>query len=209
MPTQVQNRSTDPNPISRGMPEKYLDHDPAHANKNVQHREALRLALGSILAPKRPYTPSSRSSSGTASPSPYYHNHNHTEHPHLRHLHSHLHPHLPSRLGRTNSSDSHSDSGTPQLTPSTSTPNSSSLLPSPTEEHPPALSPHESSAAKDAHSTPPPIHSPAPMLVHPPVVAVTEAKPDSGSGSGPPKAKFIQTLQSKSAWDALIHGSFS
>jgi hypothetical protein len=31
-----------------------------------------------------------------------------------------------------------------------------------------------------------------------------------GSGCpGTPKAKFIETLQSKSAWDALIHGSFS
>lgn len=26
---------------------------------------------------------------------------------------------------------------------------------------------------------------------------------------GTPKAKFLQTLQGKSAWDALIHGSFS
>lgn len=26
---------------------------------------------------------------------------------------------------------------------------------------------------------------------------------------GTPKAKFFQTLQGKSAWDALIHGSFS
>ncbi|KAF9560368.1 hypothetical protein CPC08DRAFT_477908 [Agrocybe pediades] len=30
-----------------------------------------------------------------------------------------------------------------------------------------------------------------------------------GSGSSTPKSKFLQTLQSKSAWDALIHGSFS
>lgn len=29
------------------------------------------------------------------------------------------------------------------------------------------------------------------------------------SGSSTPRAKFLQTLQSKSAWDALIHGSFS
>lgn len=31
--------------------------------------------------------------------------------------------------------------------------------------------------------------------------------PDGRSGT--PRAKFIQTLQGKSAWDALIHGSFS
>lgn len=29
------------------------------------------------------------------------------------------------------------------------------------------------------------------------------------SGYVTPKSKFLQTLQSKSAWDALIHGSFS
>ena len=27
--------------------------------------------------------------------------------------------------------------------------------------------------------------------------------------AGTPRSKFLQTLQSKSAWDALIHGSFS
>jgi hypothetical protein len=71
--------------------EKYHEHDQSRANKNVQHKEALRLALGSILTPvrtntvdnfaicilpfrhllplkKRSFTPSSRSSSGTASP---------------------------------------------------------------------------------------------------------------------------------------------
>jgi hypothetical protein len=32
---------------------------------------------------------------------------------------------------------------------------------------------------------------------------------DKASGLETPKAKFIETLQSKSAWDALIHGSFS
>ena len=31
----------------------------------------------------------------------------------------------------------------------------------------------------------------------------------AASGSSTPKAKFLQTLGSKSAWDALIHGSFS
>ena len=33
--------------------------------------------------------------------------------------------------------------------------------------------------------------------------------PDGLGRSGAPRAKFIQTLQGKSAWDALIHGSFS
>ncbi len=31
----------------------------------------------------------------------------------------------------------------------------------------------------------------------------------SCQGTSPPRAKFIQTLKGKSAWDALIHGSFS
>jgi len=29
------------------------------------------------------------------------------------------------------------------------------------------------------------------------------------SGTHTPRARFLQTLQSKSAWDALIHGSFT
>jgi hypothetical protein len=29
------------------------------------------------------------------------------------------------------------------------------------------------------------------------------------SGTNTPRARFLQTLQSKSAWDALIHGSFT
>lgn len=37
----------------------------------------------------------------------------------------------------------------------------------------------------------------------------TQTEPGSPSGRGTPRAKFLQTLQSKSAWDALIHGSFS
>ncbi|KAM6499556.1 hypothetical protein JOM56_005064 [Amanita muscaria] len=41
---------------------------PPHHHNNVHHKEALRLALGSILAPKRPHTPMSRSSSGSATP---------------------------------------------------------------------------------------------------------------------------------------------
>ncbi|KAK2465565.1 hypothetical protein APHAL10511_002457 [Amanita phalloides] len=85
--------------------------------RNVHHKEALRLALGTILAPKRPYTPISRSNSGSATPvypaafstesllnrpsdlthlhsRPSSHSHSHT---HLQHPH---HPSPPSRLGR-------------------------------------------------------------------------------------------------------------
>uniref|UniRef100_A0A8H7XLC2 Uncharacterized protein n=1 Tax=Psilocybe cubensis TaxID=181762 RepID=A0A8H7XLC2_PSICU len=38
---------------------------------------------------------------------------------------------------------------------------------------------------------------------------IMQTEPGSPSGRGTPRAKFLQTLQSKSAWDALIHGSFS
>jgi len=37
----------------RSPSEKYHEHDPIQANKNVQHKEALMLALGSILTPVR------------------------------------------------------------------------------------------------------------------------------------------------------------
>ena len=87
--------------------------------RNTHHKEALRLALGSILAPKRPCTSLSRPASGSATPvhpaaiatesllgrpldsshlhprpSPHPHSHSHS---HLHHAH---HPSPPSRLGR-------------------------------------------------------------------------------------------------------------
>lgn len=50
-------------------------------------------------------------------------------------------------------------------------------------------------------------------------VSLPNDLPQAGNGAdklkhlvvmiGTPKAKFFQTLQGKSAWDALIHGSFS
>ncbi|KIL63698.1 hypothetical protein M378DRAFT_179146 [Amanita muscaria Koide BX008] len=52
-------------PASMNAPPHHHDHT---ARNNVHHKEALRLALGSILAPKRPHTPMSRSSSGSATP---------------------------------------------------------------------------------------------------------------------------------------------
>ncbi|KAF8637136.1 hypothetical protein AX17_003040 [Amanita inopinata Kibby_2008] len=107
-PTQVQ-RPSEPSPIPRGSSAPHHD----HISRNVQHKEALRLALGSILAPKRPYTSMSRSTSasGTASPAlPLDPTHAHTRpgsslahtHPHLHHPHQ---PSHPSRLGRPHSQD--------------------------------------------------------------------------------------------------------
>jgi hypothetical protein len=55
----------------------------------------------------------------------------------------------------------------------------------------------------------PTIHAPAPK----PHSDFTATSPEEGNealvGGGTPKAKWIETLQSKRAWDALIHGSFS
>ncbi|KAI4294414.1 hypothetical protein K525DRAFT_274349 [Schizophyllum commune Loenen D] len=43
--------------------------------------------------------------------------------------------------------------------------------------------------------------------VHPAAAHAGDGSPSSGAGT--PRAKFLDTLQGKSAWDALIHGSFS
>ncbi|KAF6749497.1 hypothetical protein DFP72DRAFT_912775 [Ephemerocybe angulata] len=64
MPTRVQNQN-------HRQPEAHSPlkpHDDIHS-KNWAHKEALQIALGSILTPKRPHAPpSSRSTSGTLSP---------------------------------------------------------------------------------------------------------------------------------------------
>ncbi|KAF8993394.1 hypothetical protein BDZ89DRAFT_95066 [Hymenopellis radicata] len=135
--------------------------DSFHPDK---HREALRLALGSILSPKRPmYSRStSTSTSGTASPFPPHHV---PPPPHPSPLPDH-HAHTSSRLANAdpNGSEHHDDHH---------------------HDH------DHSSTAFGEHLTVP--RSPS-------------AEPGTIT---PNRAKFIETLQSKSAWDALIHGSFS
>jgi hypothetical protein len=61
---------------------------------------------------------------------------------------------------------------------------------------------------------PPPVVRPTPMPVQrrrrpsaPPLSGDGGSVPPSGAAT--PRAKFLETLGSKSAWDALIHGSFS
>ncbi|KAG7447124.1 uncharacterized protein BT62DRAFT_930959 [Guyanagaster necrorhizus] len=49
-----------------------------------------------------------------------------------------------------------------------------------------------------------PVAPPSPVSTGSPAIHA----PAPGTGT-PNKAKFIETLQSKSAWDALIHGPFS
>lgn len=218
MPVRVHDR-----PEVVRTPEKYNEHDHSQANKNVQHKEALRLALGSILTPKRPYTPSSRS--GTASPahpasftpstppcSIPGHGADAGRTDALLHPRNPFFPHTPSRLGHSESSD-HSRSSSSPSSPA-------SLQPAKSRESSPPLSPPltlPEPAVSDRPETdqgqvyavraPKPVSAPQPWAV--PAVSTPESTGSSGSGSGTPKAKFLQTLQSKSAWDALIHGSFS
>jgi len=250
MPTQVQNRPSEQLP--HAVEKSYTEHDPriSNRNKNLQHKEALRLALGSILAPKRPsLTPSPRSSSGTASPSYFPNSTGHSPHSstpasapihlteeagsvdHSRHTHSHphlqhhSHAHTPSRLGRSSSStgsphssahpspriatqdphhpigDTVAEDGMLALPPPISRQNSQGSSPGAehTRPHPTPVQP----VPVDGSSLPTDIPS-VPVGDYP-----TASASNPGSGTGTPKAKFFQTLQSKSAWDALIHGSFS
>ncbi|KAF4588618.1 hypothetical protein EYR40_010171 [Pleurotus pulmonarius] len=225
---------------------------PMSASAQHLHKEALRMALGSILNPKRPYTPSSRSSSGTASPAyPYSFHHSpvpgtpsvppaphptpsngrfseshlspfpyhprpqpHLPHPHPHPplLHSHSQPHVPSRLSQLDTQSSpqdgdqvsHSQRNSP--THSGAASNSASHCSSPiSSEAPGTLSDAPITTPRNSLQEHPdgPVHAPAPIKG---AVVVTG---EDGSPSEKSKVTFIQTLQSKSAWEALIHGSFS
>jgi len=221
MPARVHSRPE----MVRTPSEKHHEHDSFQANKNMQHKEALRLALGSILAPKRSYTPSSRSSSGTASPAhpasftppppPYSASNQGAESGRTDAL---LHPrnpyflHTPSRLAQSESTD-HSPSGSAASSPVPSQPaeTQGSQPSTPLSLPEPAVSDHPQTSDGQVYAVraPKPVSVPQPDA--PSAVPTPESKgySGSGSGSGTPKAKFIETLQSKSAWDALIHGSFS
>ncbi|KAL0952786.1 hypothetical protein HGRIS_007011 [Hohenbuehelia grisea] len=226
MPTQVQNPPNDPFPRApHGTSPGFPEHDAAGPAKS---REALRLALGSILTPKRPYTPSSRSSSGTTSPAypfstpplgtpsippaPHSTPSSHVPSgrfsdshlnpfPHHPNPHPHSHPHVPSRLSR---SESHPD------VHDTSSSVSSSQCPSPVHRpgsaagsptHEMSLAEAAGGARVHADGT---VSAPIPIPGGPVATTVDGAHTPGGS-----KVTFFQTLQSKSAWEALIHGSMS
>ncbi|KAI8992812.1 hypothetical protein BD414DRAFT_286218 [Trametes punicea] len=150
---------------------------PAHED---HHRDvlSLRLALGSILSPKRSLSAQSSANSGTASPA----------------LHC---PHSAIPLA---SSGSHGSMAHP----------SPSATPVPHGHAQPQVLPAmpavESTAAHALDAS----HPQVPDAVSTP--QPTASLPASGgvSGSATPggRANFIGTLQSKSAWDALIHGSW-
>jgi len=310
MPTQVQNRpsSAEPLPPSRTSVERHTSmplpdptHHPSHdpRAKYNQHREALRIALGSILTPKRPPMPGSRSSSGTASPAysfsgssgsytpatppsmPYTPSldANGQEHPYSRghYPHQHYHPiHPPSKLGRMESyHDAPEGDISASVSPSSSPPkHSSTPFSQPLLVRSRSQTPSSRTSPRIQPTTPPIPHTPptfttadypdlGPSYTSSSPMAVTNhddggkfnggqmtqsmstsgdssgssatatqgvgtcmdgsgnqsqhqqqqngrgSGSSSSNGAGTPKAKFIQTLKGKSAWDALIHGSFS
>ncbi|OSD03801.1 hypothetical protein PYCCODRAFT_200671 [Trametes coccinea BRFM310] len=148
---------------------------PAHED---HHRDvlSLRLALGSILSPKRPHPAHSAAASGTASPA----------------LHC-PHTGIPLPPPSVSASSSH---GSIAGTHSTTTAPSATTSPSPL------------SHAHTIQDT----HPEAPDAVAAPTPRSATGLPASGgaSGSATPggRTNFVGALQSKSAWDALIHGSW-
>ncbi|KAI0655646.1 hypothetical protein C8Q70DRAFT_936078 [Cubamyces menziesii] len=154
---------------------------PAHED---HHRDvlSLRLALGSILSPKRPHPAQSSATSGTASPA----------------LHC---PHSAIPLGPSVSSSSAHGS--------IHSANSGSPAPHTPHTPQPALPSVESATAVHALDD---THPRVPDAVSTHGHGHAHSLPASGgvSGSATPggRANFIGTLQSKSAWDALIHGSW-
>jgi len=250
MPTEAKTRPSEPLPHKLRGHDKYPEHDPRAAahkatQQQQQHREALRLALGSILSPKRPPLSSSRSSSGSTTPAypfsmssgshtpsgtppPYYplaHGPNSSDYLHSHH-HPHIyhpHPHTPSRLGRSSSSSNSPSGSTENTAPNSShsspLPSVANNLPVPPEiELPPpqipsGVMPAGSSTTPQTRSPTTPSHmtSNNDASCHPPVPSdhPSADSADHTARVGTPRSKFMQTLQSKSAWDALIHGSFS
>ncbi|KAI0334229.1 hypothetical protein GY45DRAFT_1243207, partial [Cubamyces sp. BRFM 1775] len=146
------------------------------------HRDvlSLRLALGSILSPKRPHPAQSSATSGTASPA-------------LHCPHSAI-PLAPS----VSSSSSHG-----------SIHSAASVTPTSAHAHAqqPALPSVESATAVHALDNTHP-RVPDAVSTHGHGHGLPASGGVSGSATPGGRANFIGTLQSKSAWDALIHGSW-
>jgi len=121
-------------------------------------------------------------------PTPSMHphlNHHHHAHPHPQpqpQPHTHTHAYGPSRLNFT-----HSTGSTP----------SESSSPSPTPSPRPATPPSTLDHAPNAY--------PQESAVGDPSAIKTASAADAAD---PKRNRFIKVLQSKSAWDAMIHGSF-
>lgn len=252
MPTEVQRMPSEQRPYDK----QPMGHA-SHPSSQWAHKEALRVAIGSILAPKRaPYSPGSRSASGTASPysfpssqshspgtgtpvhptgmapfggapgSDHLHPHHalipaHSHHHHHHHHHPHHHPHhhTPSKLAHSvaHSPDGSSSPVSPSATRLTSEPavpicnenlGPLATVPAPVESQAvvparPALAPLQATSGMTARAATMPEVQTISTTGEKAVVVTT------GSGTRSPKSKYVEKLQSKSAWDALIHGSFS
>ncbi|KAH9477211.1 hypothetical protein JR316_0011130 [Psilocybe cubensis] len=196
MPIQVQRRPSEPLPLkpAPGEPGDQLATAKAHQQQQQQHREALRLALGSIL------TPSSSSNSPVESVTTSTHNSGHpSPHAGAGALAPHtilspvpdVEPLPPSMMAE------------PQVGNNTQTEGATSNI---VEVKPvrPSITPLHPSKEGNAATGADGAGSTDSMNGH-----IMQTEPGSPSGRGTPRAKFLQTLQSKSAWDALIHGSFS
>jgi len=173
-------------PSSSSVAQRSADATPPKQNPNSddshhQHQH-LRLVLGSILSPKRPYSVSSSSSvSGTASPALSWSIHHHTKG---------VHP-------------ADNSTSTPPVLP---LPSRSSATPDTVSRNsnPPSPLNHPISHLDDNLSHDIPSVSSRPPLA---VVVVDSDHGSESSGQRTPSQKVIATLQSKSAWDVLIHGS--
>ncbi|KLO07376.1 hypothetical protein SCHPADRAFT_909553, partial [Schizopora paradoxa] len=179
----------------------------------------LRMALGSILNPKR--SVSSRTSSGTASPNPAHfgpglvHPYPYSPQPQDGHSHAHT-PHIPSHLHTPHDFESHETKDM-----SSSPPTSSDLRPSLSysRSHSQSSFDSEASSGSDHESG---NHSASPILttsnVHGMTTAEAEArvkkiKDEKRRKNAEEKeqkekvAAYLATLQSKRAWDVLVHGN--
>jgi len=243
MPGQIKTIQPTDTPKQKPSATTETVHDYDTVNKNTQHSHALRLALGSILTPKRPYSPSShsqsKSSSGTSSPAlsysfssppsssvatpssnppsppqppqvphstpvPMYRlpdhylqslQQFHANAP-LHHIHQLSQVHTPSRLGQL---EHPPQAGYVPAKPDSTGPATM------TQTH--SYAPQTAVPAQHPHP-----QSPAPEHAEHAVHAPTSTGDDpavAADGSTPTRPRYIKTLQSKSAWDALIHGSFS
>ncbi|KAH9856203.1 hypothetical protein C2E23DRAFT_810523 [Lenzites betulinus] len=149
---------------------------PAHDDhRDEAHVHSLRLALGSILSPKRPHPARSSTTSGTASPAVHC-------------------PHTAIPLATSSSTSS--SHGSIHSAPT--------AHPVPHAHRQPALPAIESAAAHGLDDA----HPRAPDALNVPAARTPPSGSVSGSSTPGGRANFIGTLQSKSAWDALIHGSW-
>ncbi|KAI0702703.1 hypothetical protein C8Q76DRAFT_231382 [Earliella scabrosa] len=178
---------------------------PVHDDHSRAHDEAhvlsLRLALGSILSPKRPQMTRSTTNSGTTSPAVHC--------PHSA---------IPLSPSHSNSS-AHPASHTPPVHPMSAPPHAH-LPHQPHPHHPHAhVHPHQTHhphAPSHLHTSYQPgmpggessLHDDVHPHMPDAVAAPIPTAPSSGAVTPNSRAHFLETLQSKKSWDALIHGSW-